>query len=72
MFGPWSGFDNAFLNLDMSNRLFNVYAWKRGESSGIELALRVVERYFGSQVVKDAAYNMEYRRTPRPQSSNDV
>lgn len=43
-----------------------------GESSGIDLALRVVERYYGSQVAKDTAYNMEYRRTPRPQSVDDV
>jgi transcriptional regulator GlxA family with amidase domain len=43
-----------------------------GESSGIDLALRVIERYYGTQVVKDTAYNMEYRRTPRPQSADDV
>jgi transcriptional regulator GlxA family with amidase domain len=43
-----------------------------GESSGIDLALRVVERYYGPQAAKNAAYNMEYRRTPRPQSANDV
>jgi transcriptional regulator GlxA family with amidase domain len=43
-----------------------------GESSGIDLALRVVERYYGSGVARDAAYNMEYRRTPRPQNANDV
>jgi transcriptional regulator GlxA family with amidase domain len=43
-----------------------------GETSGIDLALRVVERYYGAQAAKLAAYNMEYRRTPRPQSVNDV
>lgn len=43
-----------------------------GESSGIDLALRVVERYYGAQVAKNSAYNMEYRRTARPQSINDV
>jgi transcriptional regulator GlxA family with amidase domain len=43
-----------------------------GESSGIDLALRVVERYYGAAVARDAAYNMEYRRTERPQSANDV
>jgi transcriptional regulator GlxA family with amidase domain len=43
-----------------------------GESCGIELALRVVERYYGTDVAKAAAWNMEYRRTPRPQSINDV
>jgi transcriptional regulator GlxA family with amidase domain len=180
MFGPWSAFDNAFINMDMSNPLFNVYAIAAttepidvdglkvqpqysfanapqphvlvvpqqkdspatisyiretsahtdvtmsvctgaflvakaglfdglkatthhdgydafekmfpkvtlvrgpryvenrnvsssgGESSGIDLALRVVERYYGTQVDKDAAYNMEYRRTPRPLNSDDV
>lgn len=43
-----------------------------GESSGIDLALRVVERYYGPAVAADTAYNMEYRRTPRPQSVADV
>lgn len=43
-----------------------------GESSGIDLALRVVECYYGSAVANAAAYNMEYRRTARPQSVNDV
>jgi len=43
-----------------------------GESCGIDLALRVVERYYGASVAKAAAYNMEYRRTPRPQNENDV
>ncbi|HYK34791.1 DJ-1/PfpI family protein [Alloacidobacterium sp.] len=32
-----------------------------GLSSGIDLALRVVERYFGTQVAKDTAYQMEYQ-----------
>jgi putative intracellular protease/amidase/YHS domain-containing protein len=32
-----------------------------GLSSGIDLALRVVERYFGRQVAVDAAYNLEYQ-----------
>ena len=43
-----------------------------GESSGIDLALRVVERYYGTEAAENAAYNMEYRRTPRPRSVNDV
>jgi len=43
-----------------------------GESSGIDLALRVVERYYGPGAARDAAWNMEYRRTARPQSINDV
>jgi transcriptional regulator GlxA family with amidase domain len=32
-----------------------------GLSSGIDLALRVVERYFGHEVAKQAAYDMEYQ-----------
>ena len=32
-----------------------------GLSSGIDLALRVVERYFGHDVAKRTAYNMEYQ-----------
>jgi transcriptional regulator GlxA family with amidase domain len=43
-----------------------------GESSGIDLALRVVERYYGAKNADAAAYAMEYRRTHRPQSVNEV
>lgn len=32
-----------------------------GLSSGIDLALRVVERYFGRQVATDTAFNLEYQ-----------
>src|SRR6266850_5076767 len=32
-----------------------------GLSSGIDLALRVVERYYGRQVARKTAYNMEYQ-----------
>jgi transcriptional regulator GlxA family with amidase domain len=32
-----------------------------GLSSGIDLALRVVERYFGREVAQRTAYNMEYQ-----------
>jgi putative intracellular protease/amidase/YHS domain-containing protein len=32
-----------------------------GLSSGIDLALRVVERYFGREVAEKTAYNMEYQ-----------
>jgi transcriptional regulator GlxA family with amidase domain len=32
-----------------------------GLSSGIDLALRVVERYFGREIAKQTAYNMEYQ-----------
>jgi putative intracellular protease/amidase len=32
-----------------------------GLSSGMDLALRVVERYFGREVAKQTAYNMEYQ-----------
>jgi transcriptional regulator GlxA family with amidase domain len=43
-----------------------------GETSGIDLALRVVERYYGADVARSAAYNMEYRRIARPQGPADV
>jgi len=32
-----------------------------GLSSGIDLALRVVERYFGREIAQKTAYNMEYQ-----------
>jgi putative intracellular protease/amidase/YHS domain-containing protein len=32
-----------------------------GLSSGIDLALRIVERYYGRNVAKNTAYNMEYQ-----------
>src|SRR5262249_47999014 len=32
-----------------------------GLSSGIDLALRVVERYYGREVAQQTAYNMEYQ-----------
>ncbi len=35
-------------------------------------ALRVVERYYGAAVASDTAFNMEYRRTQRPQSVGEV
>lgn len=43
-----------------------------GESSGIDLALRVVERYYGAATARAVAYNLEYRRTDRPLSVRDV
>jgi transcriptional regulator GlxA family with amidase domain len=43
-----------------------------GESSGIDLGLRVIERYYGRQAADVAAYNMEYRRTLRPTGVGDV
>lgn len=36
-----------------------------GLTSGIELALRVVERYFGDGAAARTAYYMEYNRSPR-------
>jgi transcriptional regulator GlxA family with amidase domain len=35
-----------------------------GITSGIELALRVVQRYFGEASANQAAYYMEYKRSP--------
>jgi len=43
-----------------------------GESSGIDLALRVVERYYGKKKAAESAYNMEHVRRSRPQSIRDV
>jgi transcriptional regulator GlxA family with amidase domain len=43
-----------------------------GESCGIDLSLRVVERYYGRKIADAAAYSMEYRRTPRPTGPDDV
>jgi transcriptional regulator GlxA family with amidase domain len=37
-----------------------------GETSGIDLALRVVERYFGKAAAASSAQNMEHVRTRRP------
>lgn len=36
-----------------------------GETSGIDLGLRVMERYFGKAAADDSATNMEYVRTKR-------
>lgn len=36
-----------------------------GITSGIELALRVVERYFGANTASRSAYYMEYARSPK-------
>ncbi len=43
-----------------------------GESCGIDLSLRVVERYYGRKIADAVAYSMEYRRTPRPTGPDDV
>jgi transcriptional regulator GlxA family with amidase domain len=37
-----------------------------GETSGIDLGLRVLERYFGKAVAEASAANMEHVRTKRP------
>jgi len=37
-----------------------------GLTSGIDLALRVVERYDGAKAADDLAFYMEHTRTPRP------
>jgi transcriptional regulator GlxA family with amidase domain len=43
-----------------------------GETCGIDLSLRVVERYFSTNLANETAYSMEYRRTPRPSGIADV
>jgi transcriptional regulator GlxA family with amidase domain len=35
-----------------------------GITSGVELALRVVQRYFGQTPADQTAYYMEYKRSP--------
>jgi transcriptional regulator GlxA family with amidase domain len=40
-----------------------------GLTSGIELALRVVERYYGSPAADQTAYYMEYNRSPNRPSA---
>ena len=37
-----------------------------GLTSGIDLALRVIERYEGAKTANDVAFYMEHTRTPRP------
>lgn len=39
------------------------FATAGGLTSGIELALRVVQRYFEDQVTRNTAYYMEYNRS---------
>ncbi|HEY5094129.1 MAG TPA: DJ-1/PfpI family protein [Candidatus Eremiobacteraceae bacterium] len=41
-----------------------------GLTSGIELALRVVERYYGRSSADQTAYYMEYNRSPERPSAN--
>jgi transcriptional regulator GlxA family with amidase domain len=43
-----------------------------GLSSGIELALHVVERYYGRQVADRTAYYMEYTRSPKRPTINET
>jgi transcriptional regulator GlxA family with amidase domain len=45
------------------------FATAGGLTSGIELALRVVQRYFGDAVTRQTAYYMEYTRSPRRPTS---
>jgi transcriptional regulator GlxA family with amidase domain len=37
-----------------------------GLTSGIDLALRVIERYDGTKAANDVAFYMEHTQTPRP------
>jgi transcriptional regulator GlxA family with amidase domain len=37
-----------------------------GLTSGIDLALRVIERFDGTKAADDVAFYMEHTRTPRP------
>jgi transcriptional regulator GlxA family with amidase domain len=40
-----------------------------GETSGIDLGLRIVERYFGKAAADESATNMEHVRTRRPSAT---
>ena len=63
--GAFGRFALKFPNIDLKRGARFVengnLATAGGLSSGIDLALRVVERYYGRDVAQKAAYNMEYQ-----------
>src|SRR6059058_3907317 len=63
--GAFVPFANEFPDIDLKRGARFVedgnLATAGGLSSGIDLALRVVERYFGREVAQKTAYNMEYQ-----------
>ena len=63
--GAFGRFAMKFPNIDLKRGARFVengnLATAGGLSSGIDLALRVVERYYGREVAKETAYTMEYQ-----------
>ena len=63
--GAFGRFAMKFPNIDLKRGARFVengnLATAGGLSSGIDLALRVVERYYGREVAEKTAYNMEYQ-----------
>src|SRR5437867_3358770 len=63
--GAFVPFSNEFPDIDLKRGARFVedgnLATAGGLSSGIDLALRVVERYFGHEIAQKTAYNMEYQ-----------
>jgi transcriptional regulator GlxA family with amidase domain len=63
--GAFASFVNEFPDIQLKRGARFVeegnLATAGGLSSGIDLALRVVERYFGREVAQKTAYNMEYQ-----------
>jgi transcriptional regulator GlxA family with amidase domain len=43
-----------------------------GLACGIDLAIHVVERYFGNQVTEDTAYNLEYQGQGRKNPNSNA
>ncbi len=63
--GSYSDLQHAFPDLDDKRGVRFVetgnLATSGGLSSGIDLTVRVVERYFGREVAKQTAFTLEYR-----------
>ena len=63
--GAFVPFSNQFPDIELKRGARFVedgnFATAGGLSSGIDLALRVVERYFGREIAQQTAYDMEYQ-----------
>ena len=66
--GSWDDFESAFPRITLLRRRRYVehasLATAGGLTSGIDLALRVVERYLGRTTADETARYMEYTRAP--------
>lgn len=65
----FDAFEKAYPNVDLQRGLRFVEGSVRiatagGLTSGFDMALRVVERYFGAEVAEQTAVYMEYQRSP--------